>query len=164
MYKKEKIYNNKNGDNMKVKELMTNKLIVCEETDSMHRIAQKMKKYDIGFMPITSGHQIIGVITDRDIAINMISNYDHEVPNYITKNIISIDINDDIKKALEVMKNNKIKRLIVTNGKIVSGIISLSDILKTNEYDIEFLNTVKSIYKVNNNIDKISRETNEYYL
>ena len=98
------------GEFMKVKDIMTKYLITAESNSSIHQIAQKMKDFDIGFMIITNDHKIEGIITDRDIVIEMIANYDHKVKDYIRKNIETIDESKTVENALDIMKNKKIKR------------------------------------------------------
>lgn len=152
------------GEFMKVKDIMTKNLITCEIDCSIHQISQKMKKFDIGFMIITDKNNIAGVITDRDIVIEMIANYDHKVKDYIQKNVQTIKEDSTIENALDIMKYKKIKRLIVTNHGKVVGVISIADILnKTDETD-KLIDTLKTIYKIENNIDDYEQEIKEIYL
>lgn len=152
------------GEFMKVKDIMTKNLITCEIDCSIHQISQKMKQFDIGFMIITDKNKIAGVITDRDIVIEMIANYDHKVKDYIQKNIQIIKEDSTIENALDIMKHKKIKRLIVTNQTKVVGVISIADILnKTDETD-KLMDTLKTIYKIENNIDAYEQEIKEIYL
>lgn len=149
---------------MKVKDIMTKNLITCEIDCSIHQISQKMKKFDIGFMIITDKNNIAGVITDRDIVIEMIANYDHKVKDYIQKNVQTIKEDSTIENALDIMEHKKIKRLIVTNHGKVVGVISIADILnKTDETD-KLIDTLKTIYKIENNIDDYEQEIKEIYL
>lgn len=149
---------------MKVKDIMSPYLITCEKDSSIHQIAQKMNEFDIGFMPITDKHQIIGILTDRDIVIHMISNYDHDISKYITKDIITIDEDRTILQALDMMKDKKIKRLLVVHNKKVTGVLSISDILALKEYEIDSINTLKTIYAIENRHKEIEAEIDEFYL
>lgn len=164
MYKNTKIYDNKNGDYMKIEDIMSKSLITCEIDNTIHQISKKMKLYDIGFIPITEHHNIVGIITDRDIVVEMISNYDHDIKNYIKKDIISINKNQSIDYALDLMGQNKIKRLLVTNKKRVVGILSLSDILSHSSDSNQLLETIKKIYAIEKNTDEYEPEVDEFYL
>lgn len=149
---------------MRVKDIMTKKLITCEIDNTIHQIAQKMKEYDIGFMIITNQKKVEGIITDRDIVIDMIPNYDHEIRNYISKKIHTINQSETIEYAMEVMKKRKVKRLLVIDKLKVVGVLSLADILnKTNEED-KLLETIKSIYSIEVNINEQNVEVDEFYL
>ena len=125
-----------------------------------------MKKYDIGFIPIVDKNKLVGVITDRDIVINAISNncsFNDLIDKYVVKNIISIDQNKSIDDALNLMALKKVKRLIVTDNNKISGILTLSDIL--GKYDNEIiLDTFKQIFEINRNDDLFSTEIDEFYL
>ena len=68
-------------------------------------------------MPITDDKKIIGILTDRDIVIEMISNYDHDITKYIKKNIIVIDEGRKVEEAIDIMRKKKVKRLIVVDRK-----------------------------------------------
>lgn len=149
---------------MKVKDLMTKNIITCDNESSIHQIAQKMKEFDIGFMPINKGYQIIGILTDRDIVIHMISNYDHKIEDYIKKDIITINQDRTVEQALDLMSEKKIKRLLVTDHKKVVGIISISDILEHNEYEKKCIDTLKKIYTVENRNKEQEAEIDEFYL
>lgn len=152
------------GDNMKVKDVMSRNLITCDTECSIHKIAQKMREFDIGFMLIHKNDRIVGIITDRDIVIEMIANYDHKVADYIQKNILTIDENDEIDKALEKMGDHKIKRLIVTNKKQVVGVLSISDILGKDKNNKNIMNTLQKIYSISKNTDGYKTEIDEFYL
>ena len=149
---------------MKVKDIMTKYLITCENDSSIHQISQKMKEFDIGFMIITNKNKIEGIITDRDIVIEMIANYDHKISDYIQKNIQTIDENNTIENALKIMKDKKIKRLLVTNQAKAVGVLSISDILNKTEQTEKLLQALKSIYRIQKNTDKYRTEIDEFYL
>lgn len=157
---------NINGDNMKIRELMSKNIVVADKDEKIYEVARKMQKYNIGFLPVIDNSRIIGVITDRDIVINCISNNNDKnetIENYINKHIISINLDGEIIEALNLMIENKIKRLIVTDDKRVVGIISLADILTTN-LDNEILRTIKSIWNIKDNKKNNDAQIDEFYL
>lgn len=164
MYKYSKYINTINGDLMKVKDIMTKYLITCESDASIHQISQKMKQYDIGFMIITNGQKIEGIITDRDIVIEMIANYDHKVKDYIHRIVQTVDENRTVEDAMNIMKDKKIKRLLVTNQTKVVGVISIADILNKTKENDKLIDTLKTIYSIENDINEFKQENTEFYL
>lgn len=157
---------NINGEIMKVKDIMNKNVIVANKDDKVYEVAKKMQKYNIGFIPVVDNSKLIGVITDRDIVVNCVSNNNDKneiVENYINKNIISINLDSEINEALALMTNNKIKRLIVSDNKKIVGIISLADILATN-LDDEILNTIKCIWTIKDNEKDKDAEIDDFYL
>lgn len=138
-------------------------LIIGKNTDTIKEISNLMKEYDIGFIPISKGNKIIGVITDRDIVTRAISNgvnSDDLIESYISYNVINCDITDSVDSILEVMTKSRIKRVIITDKEKVVVIVSLSDLLDEKKAFSAF----KEIYKIDKNLDYFKTEIDEFYL
>lgn len=167
MYKCVKISNNIIGDYMKVKDIMSKNLIICSSDINVINISNIMKKYNIGFIPIEKKKKIIGVITDRDIVINIISNKvnnNSNIESYVNSNIIHIEENSSIDKCLNIMKENKVKRLIVVNKEKIVGVISLSDILNCYDDLDKVTEVAKVIWSTTKSDDNYKTEIDEFYL
>lgn len=155
---------NDTGDKMKIKDVMTKDLIVGKESDTIFKIAEWMKKYDIGFIPIARDKKIVGVITDRDIVVKALANGakpNTEISNYMTENVITIEVEESIDALFETMKKNKIKRVLVTDHKRLVGVVSLSDLIEENK---KVLETMKEIWQIRKNDDTFLVEIDEFYL
>lgn len=165
MNKKCFLFNTINGDFMNLIDIMSKNIIVGNVFDDIVKIAAIMKDNDIGFVPIVSDKRIVGIITDRDIVVKIISNNDFktDISNYMTKDIISVPSTSSISQVLDVMKKYKVKRLLVTDGDIVCGVVSISDILNC-KIDAELLSSIKEIWEVGPNIHKYETEIDEFYL
>jgi len=153
----------KKGEIMKVKQFMSKSIITADIDISLPELSKIMKENDIGIIPIKDKNEIIGVITDRDIVIKIIANNDNKIKGYINTNIISVDLNDNIEKALKLMEKNKVKRLLVKNEDGFVGIISLSDIINNADNNL-FVNAIKSIWEINKNTDKYEIKIDQFYL
>lgn len=129
---------------MKIKDYMTKGIVCCDIEDNISTIAEIMDSNNIGFIAVLSNDAIIGVITDRDLVIGPILDNENSIEEYINKNIISIDEDDNIITGLNLMKKNKIKRLLVTKKGKYTGVLSISDLLTTNKTN-EVINTLKEI-------------------
>ena len=167
MYKCVKISNNIIGDYMKVKDIMSKNLIICSSDINVINISNIMKKYNIGFIPIEKNKKIIGVITDRDIVINIISNKvnnNSSIESYVNSNIIHIEENSSIDECLNIMKENKVKRLIIVNKEKIVGVISLSDILNCYDDLDKVTEVAKVIWSTNKSDDNYKTEIDEFYL
>lgn len=150
---------------MRIKEIVNKNIIVGDVNNSIVEIATIMKKNNIGFLPIKNNKKIIGVITDRDIVINCISNNCNNGDNiegYINKNVIHVDWNREIIDALNIMAKEKIKRILVSNDMKLVGVLSLSDIIKKEEK--KTVETIKIIWSLKENSKNIDPEVDEYYL
>lgn len=152
---------------MKIETIMSKHLIIANIYDSIKDISILMKQYDIGFIPLAQDQTITGVITDRDLVVNALYNNAKEndsVIKYMSKKVVSIDITKSIDEALELMGQEQVKRLIITDtqdNKVV-GILSLSDIINHN--NISVLETLRSIWTINKNTDEYQTEIDEFYL
>lgn len=147
---------------MKIKDIMSKSIVSCNSNSTIYEVADMMKKYNIGFIPIIDNN-IKGVITDRDIVIKCLYNKDKNILPYINQNIISIEENEEINNALKLMQQHKIKRLIITKDKKTSGILSLSDIL-TYYNNNNILDCIKTIYEISNHIQNKNNEIDDFYL
>ena len=129
---------------MKVKDYMTKGIANCDINDEISTIAEIMDSNNIGFVPVLEEDEIIGVITDRDIVIGPVMDNITTIEDFINKNIISIDENENVTEALLLMKENKVKRLLVTSKEKYVGVLSIFDLLEIKEKE-DLLNTLIEI-------------------
>ncbi|MCI9110838.1 MAG: CBS domain-containing protein [Bacilli bacterium] len=148
---------------MKIKEIMSKKLITCNPDDNILFVSNLMNAWDIGFILIMEKDKLFGVVTDRDLVCDM-ANQLSQIKSYATKNVITIEEDKDIKDALKLMKKNKIKRLVVTKDKDITGVLSLSDIFQLDDYQNEILDTIKTIYEINRNDNYFNADVNDFPL
>ena len=141
---------------------MSKNVIVLDENTNIIKISKTMKENDIGIIPISRNKKIIGVLTDRDIVTKVLANNDEKIKNYITKKIVKINVDSDINEALEIMKKNKIKRLLVEKNNKLVGILSIFDLLYYQNEKI--LETFKNIYTIDKNNDEYHVEIDEFEL
>lgn len=152
---------------MKIEDVMSRDLIIGSINQKVSEIAELMKKYDIGFIPIEQNKHIIGVVTDRDIVCSTFSaelDSDAKIERYMTNNVISIDKDDSLENALKTMGQEKVKRLIVSDHEKVVGILSLSDIITTDIDEKKFITELKKIWSIHKNVDSFHTEVDEFYL
>lgn len=159
------LFNTNTGDFMNLIDIMSKSIIVGNVNDDIVKIASIMKDNDIGFVPIVDDKKIVGIITDRDIVVKIISNGDFsaDVSNYITKDIVSVSSSSSISDVLGVMKKYKVKRVLVTEDNIVCGVVSISDIFNS-DVDKDLLSSIKEIWEVGPNIHKYETQIDEFYL
>ncbi len=148
---------------MKIKEIMSKKLITCDPDDNILFVSNLMNAWDVGFILIMEKDKLFGVVTDRDLVCDM-ANQLSQIKSYASKKVITIDQDKDVIDALKLMKKHKIKRLVVTKNKDIIGVLSLSDILNTNEYDKDILDTIKTIYEINRNDNYFNADVHDFPL
>ena len=145
------LINNINGDIM-IKKIMNKNIIYGDINSSIKDIASLMKKHNIGFIPIKDKNKFVGVVTDRDIAVNIpiIKSFDDSIKSYMTNNLISIDSNSNVDSALNTFKKYKIKRVLVKEKDKIIGVLSLSDILNYEDNN-KLLDVYRSIFSIHDN-------------
>jgi len=120
---------------MKVRDVMSPKLIALNPTDTINTAAKLMREHDIGAVVVNAGAEFHGIVTDRDIVVRAIA--DSQDPRNVTvgeicsRDLISLKPDDDLVHALETMRDRAVRRLLVMDGDTAIGIISIGDLAQT---------------------------------
>ncbi len=119
----------------KIRELMTENPRTVSPDDTIQNAAKIMRDEDTGVVPITERDKTVaGVITDRDIAIRAVAegrDGSTSVRDIASKDIVTIDPQQDLDEALQLMAKHQIRRLPVVeeDGRLV-GIVSQADVAR----------------------------------
>ena len=122
---------------MQVKELMTRDVRVISPDDTIERAAQLMGQIDAGVLPVGDNDRLVGMITDRDIAIRGVA--EGCSPSAKVRDVMSQEVcycfdDADADDVLENMAEIQIRRMpVVNHDKRLVGIVSLTDIAKAEE-------------------------------
>ncbi|MGI6701226.1 MAG: CBS domain-containing protein [Christensenellales bacterium] len=114
-----------------VRDIMTKDVITADSRDSIYDVASKMRDNMIGFIPITQDFRPVGVITDRDLVVRGYAeqiSYDSPVSEVMTREVITIDDSATAEEAVNIMSENKIRRLVITEGNRITGVIAIGDL------------------------------------
>jgi signal-transduction protein with cAMP-binding, CBS, and nucleotidyltransferase domain len=112
-------------------------LVVANSSDTIFMISNLMKERKVGSIIIINEDEQnypIGIITERDIVRRVIS--DNKDPKntkaneIMSKPLITIETNTYVYDVSVKMAKNKIRRLPVVKGKTLSGIVTITDIIK----------------------------------
>lgn len=117
---------------MKVRDLMTRDVHVARPGDTLQEVARRMSDGDFGFVPVADGEQLVGTLTDRDIAIRAVASgagAQATVGEFVSRNPMTVRDDDDLKAALDLMASRQIRRVPVIDkhGRLV-GVVSLGDL------------------------------------
>src|SRR5688572_6382781 len=101
--------------NMKVQEIMRERVETCVANNNLAAAAAIMWNADCGVLPIVAdGRKVIGVLTDRDIAIAVGTRQKNAaeitISEVMSKNVHSCSPDDDIHAALKTMRKEKVRR------------------------------------------------------
>ena len=124
----------------KLKDVMTRDVQVIGPDETIQEAARQMRKGNFGMLPVGENDRMIGAISDRDIAINAVS--EGKSPGTKVREVMSEGIvwayeDDALDDAAKLMSKHQIRRLpIVDAGKRLVGIVALGDFAVENS-DIE---------------------------
>jgi CBS domain-containing protein len=118
---------------MKVRDAMHKKVEWAQPTDTVQNLARRMREYDIGAIPIGENDRLIGMVTDRDIAVRAVANGRDSsaltARDVMTKGIVYCRDDEDLEDAVRIMEQKQIRRLpVIDDKKRMVGMLSLGDI------------------------------------
>lgn len=120
---------------MKVREAMAKTVSTAHPDDTIGRVAQLMKQEDAGFIPVTEGRTLVGVVTDRDIVVRCLAEGHGDVINEpvehaMTTKAVTISPDDDIQKAADLMGRAEVRRLAVVEDGMLVGVLSHGNLVQ----------------------------------
>jgi CBS domain-containing protein len=98
-------------------------------------VARIMLAEDIGSLPVVQGERLMGVITDRDIALRVVAEgkdpTDLPVAGIASREIVTVSPEQSLDEALQVMASAQVRRLPVVDGGRLVGILAQADVARS---------------------------------
>lgn len=118
---------------MQIKEVMSKKPHCLTPNTLVKKAAEEMLNHDFGFLPVCENDKILGIVTDRDIAVRSFTKKKEAdqitLSDIMSKKVVTCHENDKVEDAAKLMKDKKVRRLIVLDlREKVAGVVSLGDI------------------------------------
>lgn len=118
---------------IKVKEIMTKNPVEIEAGKTVREAVQVMTEKSLGSLLVRKELEIIGILEETDILKKVLAK---DLNPYVTtvESVMSIpfvveeDINDN--EASDIMSQNRVRHLVVSNGSKIIGIVSMQDLLR----------------------------------
>ena len=124
-----------NFSSILVKDIMHRNLFSVNLNTPTFQIAKMMELEEIDAIFVKENENPMGIITDRDFVTKIAANNlppDTPVKEIMSSPLITINHNEPISRAAEMMSSKKVKKLAVSeNGKIV-GLITSTDLIHQN--------------------------------
>jgi CBS domain-containing protein len=120
---------------MKIRDCMSSDVHLAGPSDSIQSAAAMMAEIDAGAIPVGENDRLVGMITDRDIAIRAVAN--GRGPDARVADVMSHDVkycyeDEETEHVLANMGDIQVRRLPVLNrDKRLVGIVSLGDLAMT---------------------------------
>lgn len=123
---------------MKISQYMTDDVETVTPDQSIRDAARFMLRADAGSMPVCDGERLVGMITDRDIAVRAVAEGrgpDTPVREAMTDEILYCFDDDDVDDVALQMSNKQVRRfpVISREDKRLIGIVSLGDLSRMGE-------------------------------
>lgn len=127
---------------MKVKDFMTTNIVWAEPNCTIHEVAKLMAEQHIGTVILCNTNKTLsGLITDRDIVLRVAANDKDlkttQASDIMTTKLVTANPEDDAYKLMKCMTENQIRRVPVVQDNTVVGIVSISDLAKTENISSE---------------------------
>src|SRR5262245_6069615 len=117
---------------MKVREAMTRDVRLVRPDQTIREAARLMSELDIGALPVEENDRLVGMITDRDIAVRAVAEGqgpDTQVRKVMTEEIRYCFEDQSIDEVTQNMAEQRIRRLpVLSREKRLVGILSLGDL------------------------------------
>jgi CBS domain-containing protein/nucleotide-binding universal stress UspA family protein len=118
---------------MQVKDIMTQPVEVVPPTATLDEAARRMREVDIGMLPVLDGAEVVGVVTDRDLAVRAIAQgldpKTATVEEVMTAQVHYCFDDQSVEEAAATMADTGLRRLVVLDRAMrLTGIVSLDDV------------------------------------
>jgi CBS domain-containing protein len=118
-----------------IRDVMTSNPCTIDAEKSVAYAAKMMRDEDVGLAPIVEGDKLIGMLTDRDIAIRVVAEGRDpgqvKVRDVASKQLVTIAPQQDLDEALRIMATHHVRRLPVVeeDGQLV-GVVAQADVAR----------------------------------
>jgi CBS domain-containing protein len=111
---------------------MTRDVCVCSPQQAIRDCAKAIAMNDIGMLPVADNNLLVGMVTDRDIAIRAVAagkGPDTPVREVLSKEVLYCFEDQDLEHVAKSMGMARIRRVpVLTRENRVAGILSLGDV------------------------------------
>ena len=127
---------------MQVRDLMNPSVVTITPQESASLAARLLSRHNLGALPVCGNDGgLRGIVTDRDIVLRCIAAEDDpaqtQVKDIMTRNCVVVSPDDDAREATRLMAARQVRRLPVLEGGKVVGMVSLGDLAKCRQFDME---------------------------
>ena len=116
---------------MHISEVMTQGVVTAESGDTLRHVGELMRDRNVGSVVICDGGRPVGVITDRDLALAVVADGidpESQAGAHASKPIVTGEVEMDLEEAVAIMIQHRIRRLPVTQGEGLVGIVTIDDL------------------------------------
>lgn len=117
----------------KIAEVMTRDVELTSPDETIEQAAKKMEHEDVGFLPVGENDRLVGMITDRDIAVRAVAHGKEprstKVRDIMTDRVLYCFEDEDADAAVANMSKLQVRRLpVISRDKRLVGVVSIGDL------------------------------------
>ncbi|GAA2424146.1 CBS domain-containing protein [Streptomyces glaucus] len=120
-----------------VKDVMTPGVVAVRPDASLVEAAQLMRAQNIGDVVVADGQQVVGVLTDRDIAVRAVAEGVDPLAvsarSVCTPDPLVVAPDDPVSAAVALMREHAVRRLPVVENGLPVGLVSLGDLAEAQD-------------------------------
>jgi len=128
---------------------MTKNVITLQRDASVHEAVQLLNKHKIGCLLVMNNGEIAGIITERDLLERVLEKCrnpkETKVSEIMTRNVITGTPDMDTLEATRLMFKLKVKKLPITEGRRLVGIVTLTDIARATSVDQKTIGLIEQL-------------------
>ena len=131
-----------------VREIMTAEVRSARPDSPVHEVARMMRDEDVGSIPIVENDKLVGIVTDRDLCVKVIADQrplDSAVSGFMTPRPETASPDTTIHMAAQIMQTHQIRRLPITDGDRLVGMVSLGDLAVDTQSDDLKVETLEEV-------------------
>ena len=135
---------------MRVQDIMSTNLITVETGEPVAAAARLMRERNIGSIPVKhEDGTLAGMLTDRDIGLRCVAPGRDpatvRIEQIMSTGAVTAAPGEDVTAALSRMRSEQVRRLPVTEGDRLVGMLSLADVARTQKLDMEAAQALSGI-------------------
>jgi CBS domain-containing protein len=124
-----------------IDEVMTTDVTVVGPEDTLQEAAQLMADLDVGALPVCDGERLLGMVTDRDIAVRGVAegrSADTAVSEIMTEDVLYATEDQSVDEVMQQMSEAQVRRIpVIDDDRKLVGIVSLGDLALEGEEDVD---------------------------
>jgi len=123
-----------------VGEIMSSNPATVSPEAPVKEAAKLMGSEDVGSLPVVEGEKLVGVLTDRDIALRVVGEGKDpgstKVADIQSGDLVAVGPDQDLQEALDEMARHQVRRLPVVDGGRLVGVVAQADVAREAGYSV----------------------------
>lgn len=134
---------------MKVGDLMVKKVVTVEAGASVYDAVKLLNKNRIGCLVVVRNGEIVGILTERDLLERVLEKCrnpkETKVSDIMTRRVLAGKPDMELLEATRLMFKLKVKKLPITDGNRLVGVVTLTDIARATNVDEETAGLIEKL-------------------